>query len=188
MQNSQKFHSVFEASLTFDFEGQYFTFQSLEPIKRMLQTYYTSPRYKHPRKAPPIYVNVHYSGDNSERRLLFHHAVTVGNLYIIKAIIARMGSRSPELFRGSDYSIALNIACEYGHYQVAMFLARWCSYETDTRGTTPMHWLFVFAEEETRELASFFVRGGLLAVRVQQEYGSRLQTTTQCCTRIQCGR
>lgn len=154
----------------------------------MLQTYYTSPRYKHPRKAPPIYVNVHYSGDNSERRLLFHHAVTVGNLYIIKAIIARMGSQSPELFRGSDYSIAINIACEYGHYQAAMFLARWCSYETDTRGTTPMHWLFVFAEEETRELASFFVRGGLLAVRVQQEYGSRLQTTTQCCTRIQCGR
>jgi ankyrin repeat protein len=106
----------------------------------------------------PLYVHVRVPipSTHLEKTLLFHQAAKVGDLTIIKTIIARIATRVP---RDESYAIdlGLNLACEYGNFEVAKFLSTRCQYFPDERGISPLHWLFIFEAKEAAELAPLLI-------------------------------
>ena len=62
----------------------------------------------------------------------------------------------------SDEELAstLTKACQYGHFTLAMLLSSHCKEMLDEEGSpSPLHWLFMFNDEEARKLATVLIFG-----------------------------
>lgn len=174
IQQSQKAVVEHEAGLPFTCQGKTYTLDNTASLNQLLRTYKNAPSYTAQKLQSPIFIKVKLSSDLEETRSLVQHAARLGRFPLIRQLLSRLSSQ-PDLTPFYDDFVPGSVyAMEFGHKKAAEFLLDYNDYQCDSRGVTPLHWLFMFNSSDAKELAEFIALGRH-AVRHMDNLDTRLR-------------